>query len=304
MGMNFKQHLMANHKSQQAPLCVGIDPHMAEVERLAYWDGCLGGGAMIPASPAYYVRWFGESLLAAALRCQVGVVKFQLACFEVLGGAGWNELEALVRLARAAGMYVILDGKRGDIHSTMRAYGEMVYERFEAHSATMNPYMGRDVWLAWRPWLQGASARSVYVVWRTSNPSASEFQEHGAPALADHLLQQLFDSCAEHDMMASLGLVVGAGSLTRLRQDTAQLIAQTPLLIPGIGAQGGVAEQGHLAPEPWQIWNVSRGLYGETDPSLHDEHSRAEPPPDDVIDVFEQRIRFFQRYLQQSVAAA
>lgn len=295
--MNLKQRLMAHHKIQPAPLCVGVDPHLDKLLRLVRQEGFMDRGPSMLRSPAYYMRWFGESLLAAAVRCEVGVVKFQLACFEVLGARGWAELEELVKLARAAGMYVILDGKWGDIQSTMRAYGEMIYERMEAHSATINPYMGRDVWLAWKPWLQGE--RSVYVVWRTSNPSASEFQEHGSPALADLILQRLLESFAEHDMMASLGLVVGAGPLARLTQDAAQLIAQTPLLIPGLGAQGGGAGQGHVVPKPWQIWNVSRGLYAETDPALQDEHSRAESPPDDLMEIFEQRIKFFQRYLNR-----
>ena len=292
-------------------LCVGVDPHIREVSRLVHWSG-LERRVPKNSSQAYFMQWFGEHLLRAASQSQVGVVKFQLACFEVLGSAGWVVLEQLVAQAKSAGMYVILDGKRGDIFSTMSAYGAMVYEHMQADSATLNPYMGQDVWLAWQPWLQSAQStqsaevRSVYVVWRTSNPSAHELQNYGTPPLAEHLLDRLLDSFAQHQMLESLGLVIGAQQLAKLSQPAAQRLVDIPLLIPGVGAQGAVIDQGELAIKPWQLWSVSRGLYAlEQAPSVAFQSQQTSSTElgyprgqlDDVVGFFVQRIQWYKQQL-------
>lgn len=263
-------------------LCVGVDPHQQYVSQLAQSYG------LSHLSPLDQVSWFCRSLLRAAQHAHVGVVKFQLALFEVLGSGGYQLLDDLVMCAKAEGMFVIADGKRGDIQSTMYAYGQAFFDRLNVDAATINPYMGSDVWLAWKPWLVRADPKSIFVVWRTSNPSAGEIQDYGQPALADRLLTEFISSCENHHMLDQVGVVVGSGPLCHLTGRSKELVDQMPMLVPGLGVQGGQVGP-HQKNRPWQLWNVSRGLYEP----LSDSHHCA-----DEIEFFVRRIQYHQNKLR------
>ncbi|MFZ9407788.1 MAG: orotidine-5'-phosphate decarboxylase [Burkholderiaceae bacterium] len=149
-----------------------------------------------------------------------------------------DQLEALIRHIhdRHPAVPVILDVKRGDIGSTAEQYARESFERYDADAVTVNPYMGFDTiepWLAW-------PGRGVFLLCRTSNPGGADLQmleTHG---------ERLFERVARlaagpWNTTGQLGLVVGATVPAELAQ-VRSLAPELPLLVPGIGAQGGDIE--------------------------------------------------------------
>lgn len=149
-----------------------------------------------------------------------------------------DQLEALIRHIheRHPEVPVILDVKRGDIGSTAEQYAREAFERYEADAVTVNPYMGFDTiepWLAW-------PGRGVFLLCRTSNPGGADLQ------MLETDGERLFERVARlaagpWNTTGQLGLVVGAtvpAELARVRS----LAPELPLLVPGIGAQGGDIE--------------------------------------------------------------
>jgi len=153
-----------------------------------------------------------------------------------------DQLEALVAYIheRHPGLPVILDAKRGDIGSTAELYAREAFERYAADAVTVNPYMGRDSvepFLAWRD-------KGVILLCRTSNPGGSDLQflevdrvdgAHGKERLYERVARLVADEWNQHGQCA---LVVGATFPDELRR-VRQLVGDIPLLVPGIGAQGG-----------------------------------------------------------------
>ena len=177
--------------------------------------------------------------------------KPQLACFERLGFAGALVLEAVCARARAAGLLVLADGKRGDVPVTAAAYSQALtgatatpfgpVPGLGADAFTANPLLGAD---ALAPLVDGArKARAgVFVLVRTSNPGAADLMdlplETGEP-----LWERLATLVAElgrpgREQINDVGAVTGATApqhLERMRE----LMPRTPFLLPGVGAQGG-----------------------------------------------------------------
>ena len=177
-------------------------------------------------------------------------VKLQLACFERLGGPGWEALERTAALARDHGLLVIADGKRGDVPVTARAYAQALVGEtpgpygavpgLGADAFTANPLLGRD---ALAPLIEAAQAAAAgcFVLVRTSNPGAAELQDAGEPPLHERLAALVTD-LGEHATgdcgLSLVGAVTGAtepGLLARLRE----LMPRAVFLLPGVGAQGG-----------------------------------------------------------------
>jgi orotidine-5'-phosphate decarboxylase len=177
--------------------------------------------------------------------------KPQLACFERLGFAGALALEATCARARAAGLLVLVDGKRGDVPVTAAAYAQALTGSTpspfgavpgqNADALTANPLLGRD---ALEPLVTGARAAGsgVFVLVRTSNPGAADVMdlrlEHGEPLW--ERLAALAVELGERGSagLADVGAVTGATApehLARMRE----LMPHTPFLLPGVGAQGG-----------------------------------------------------------------
>jgi orotidine-5'-phosphate decarboxylase len=181
-------------------------------------------------------------------------VKPQLACFERLGAPGWLALEHVAVHARASGLLVLADGKRGDVPVTAAAYGQALVggtpspfgtvAGLEADAFTANPLLGRD---ALEPLIHAARARGAgaFVLVRTSNPGAADFLDarlETGERLWERLARmvaELGEAGAEGGVgLTDVGAVTGATEpehLTRLRE----LMPRTPFLLPGIGAQGG-----------------------------------------------------------------
>lgn len=204
-------------------LCVGLDP---EIERL---PNIVRGGSVEEA-----LVKFSTALVEATadLAC---AYKPNAAFYEAYGPDGWRALIRTIAMIheRAPHVPVLLDAKRGDLANSSRLYARMVFDTCGADAVTVQPYMGAD---ALEPFLE-RSDRGVFVLCRTSNPGAGELQDilvDGEP-----LYLRVARRVAEHwNARGNCGLVVGAtwpGELRAIRGAAPYL----PILLPGIGAQGG-----------------------------------------------------------------
>jgi len=183
-------------------------------------------------------------------------IKPQLARFEVLGASGHSVLAQVMGHARAHGLLVIADGKRGDIDVTAGAYANSLFggldgpfghiDGLQADLITVNPLMGRD---AIAPFVEVARAAGagVLILVRTSNPGAADLEDlrlEGGEALWERIalmVAELGRSGLGSQGLSDVGAVMGAtvpAHLDRARE----LMGSTPLLLPGIGAQGGRVE--------------------------------------------------------------
>ena len=214
----------------RGPLCVGIDPHPALLEQWGFTDTVNGLEQFALAA-------------AEALAPVVPVVKPQSAFFERFGSRGIAVLEQTVRACRDAGALVLLDVKRGDIGSTAQAYADAYLDRrspLAVDAITASPYLGFG---SLAPMLEKARAHGtgVFVLALTSNPEGPEVQRATVRAggtVAGSVLDQLRAANAGAEPLGSFGAVVGATV-----QDTGEDLAiGGPLLVPGIGAQGGTAD--------------------------------------------------------------
>jgi len=208
-------------------LCVGLDPDPAKLPR------CVRDR---PDAILEFCRAIVDA--TADLVC---AFKPQIAYFAAQRAEA--QLEALIAHIRARhpGVPVILDAKRGDIGSTAEQYAREAFERYRADAVTVNPYMGFD---SIEPYL-GDPSHGVILLCRTSNPGGSDLQalrvgdaDAGAPA-GERLYERVARLAAgPWNRTGQLGLVVGAtfpAELARVRA----LAPRLPLLVPGIGAQGG-----------------------------------------------------------------
>src|ERR687884_766358 len=185
--------------------------------------------------------------LVDAVAPYVVAVKPQVAFFEALGADGVRALEDVCAYARAAGLQVIADAKRGDIGSTARAYAAAYLERSNGREAladamTVNPYLGRD---SLDPFLAACrrEGAGLFCVVKTSNSGGAEVQDL---ALSDgravwHQVAELVadwgaDLVGEHGLSA-VGAVVGA-THPRAIGEARRLLPRSILLLPGVGAQG------------------------------------------------------------------
>ena len=224
--MSFMQSLAAAWKTNDSLLCVGLDPDPAKFP------------AHLKDKPDAIFRFCSEIADATAdLAC---AFKPQIAYFAARRAE--DQLEALIAHIhdRHPGVPVILDAKRGDIGSTAEQYAIEAFERYRADAVTVNPYMGRD---SVEPWM-AYKDKGVILLCRTSNPGGSDLQflkaRVGAEetAIFEHVAQLV---ASEWNTTGQCALVVGAtfpGEIARVRE----IVGEMPLLVPGIGAQGGDIE--------------------------------------------------------------
>jgi orotidine 5'-phosphate decarboxylase subfamily 2 len=226
-----------------APLCLGIDPNLDLLP-----DG-------LPRD-VHGVEAFARGLLEAAADAAVAV-KVNVAFFEAFGAAGWSALERL-RSDVPADHVLILDAKRGDIGSTAERQAASLLGELGADGVTLSPYLGED---AIEPFLAYPD-RLVYVLARTSNPSAGTFQDLGIEGTGQRLHERVGAWVAERWPEPRVGLVVGATAADELLS-LRRLLPGPAFLVPGVGAQCGDVEaavrscHGQLAPG---LVNVTRGI--------------------------------------------
>ncbi len=191
------------------------------------------------------------ALIAAAGPACVAV-KPQVACFERLGPPGWAALDRVAGAARAAGLLVIADAKRGDIGVTATAYAQAffggtptpfgVVPGLGADAMTVNPYMGLD---AMAPFVE---AGGVFVLVRTSNPGAADLEDvptRGDAPVWEQAARLVAELGGAGDGLADVGAVMGATVPEHLER-ARELMPRATFLLPGVGAQGGRVED--LAP--------------------------------------------------------
>ncbi len=240
---------------QYGPLCVGFDPHMERIPAL------FGSG--LPAVEAFFTA------VLSRIEGQCGVIKPQIAFFERFGPPGLAVLQRLCGQAKAAGLMVLLDAKRGDIGSTARAYAHGYLGKdawLDCDAITVNPYMGLDTL---EPFFTTAidNEKGVIVLVRTSNPGAADFEDlpieaaplyqHVAAAVAPFARDQRGPKTG----WSSLMVVVGATAPLEAKRLRVAL-PHCPFLVPGYGAQGAGAAEALAASVDGQgvIVNSSRGV--------------------------------------------
>ncbi len=237
----FFDRLEAARKQKRTVLCVGIDPRP---ERIPQPFHEAAGGDI-----ERLLTDFGMQVLTLA-GPHAACFKPQIAFFERHGLAGLRAYATLVGEARSRDLLVVGDVKRGDIGSTAEAYASAHLEPgadFEVDALTLNPYLGAD---SLGPFIEAAAAngKGMYVLVRTSNPGARDLQELALTDSEDRLFEKTADMVAalgaphvsDTTGLSAVGAVVGATSPeagARLRER----MPQTPLLVPGYGAQGGTA---------------------------------------------------------------
>lgn len=220
--MNFSHALKAAWAERNSLLCVGLDPDPAKFP------------AHLQGRPDAIFSFCREIVDATAdLVC---AFKPQIAYFAAQRAE--DQLEQLIAHIhdKHPGVPVILDAKRGDIGSTAEQYAAEAFDRFKADAITINPYMGRD---SAEPYLARAD-KGVIILCRTSNPGGSDLQflEVGGEKLYERVARLV---SSEWNANGNCALVVGAtfpAEIARVRQ----IVGDLPLLVPGIGAQGGDVE--------------------------------------------------------------
>jgi orotidine-5'-phosphate decarboxylase len=220
--MGFMQALRARWEQADSLVCVGLDPEPAKFPAKFASD---------PDAVFAFCRDIADA--TADYAC---AFKPQIAHFAALGAE--DALARLIAHIHAAhpGIPVILDSKRGDIGSTAQHYASEAFDRYRADAVTANPYLGRD---SLQPFLDRAD-RGVIVLCRTSNPGAGDLQDllvAGRP-LYQHVAEKI---AIEWNTHGNCALVVGATWPEQLREVRA-IVGAMPLLVPGVGAQGGDVE--------------------------------------------------------------
>jgi orotidine-5'-phosphate decarboxylase len=210
---------------------LGLDPDPARV-----WPEAVDAAG--PGAPDAEVVVAQCAALIAAAGPACVAAKPQVACFERLGAPGWGALERVVAAARAAGLLVLADAKRGDIGVTAEAYAQAFLGEppgLDADALTVSPYLGED---ALAPFV--ATGRGVFVLVRTSNPGAADLQDE---VLADGVA--VWERVARIVDALDVDAVVGATAPEHVAR-ARELMPRATFLLPGVGAQGGRVED--LAP--------------------------------------------------------
>lgn len=240
----------------RGPLCVGIDPHP---ELLQAWG--------LPVTADGLARFCDICVQAFA---GFAVVKPQVAFFEAYGSAGFTVLERTTAALRGAGVLVLADAKRGDIGSTMAAYAQAWVGEgpLATDAVTASPYLGFGSLM---PLLEVAAAhdRGVFVLAATSNPEGASIQR----AVIDgrSVAQSVVDAAGTLNRVAggefgSVGVVVGA----TLDQVPDLSALGGPVLVPGVGAQGG---------RPEALASLGGARAGQLLPAVSRDVLRAGPDP-------------------------
>jgi len=223
--MTFLQMLQAAQQRNRSMLCVGLDP-----EPTRFPEAMKGDAARIYDFCARIVDATGDLVIA---------FKPQIAYFAAHRAEG--QLEKLMEHMRRNAPHVptILDAKRGDIGSTAEQYAIEAFERYGADAVTLSPFMGFD---SVAPYLK-YEGKGAFLLCRTSNPGGDDLQAQrlasvpGEPLLYEHVAQL---AQGPWNLNGQLGLVVGATYPAEIERVRA-LAPTVPLLIPGVGAQGGDA---------------------------------------------------------------
>jgi orotidine-5'-phosphate decarboxylase len=209
--MKFTDKLLKASRKNKSWLCIGLDPNPELM-------------------PALYVPQFNKAIIDATSDL-VCAYKPNLAFYEALGAEGFAILEKTVKYI-PGDIPVIGDAKRGDIGNTARAYARALFSVLGFDAATVNPYLGFD---SIEPFINYQD-KGVFILCRTSNKGATDFQDLHTDGLP--LYETVARKAKDWNTYGNIGLVVGATYPEELKK-VRSICPEMPLLIPGIGAQGG-----------------------------------------------------------------
>jgi len=234
--MSYAERLKARLETTGSALCVGLDPRP---------DSTDGG---VDGIPEFLRRVIGETAKYAA------AFKPNIAYFEAMGLRGWEILdEVLGEMPKE--VPVILDAKRSDIGETQKYYARSYFENWGVDAVTLSPFLGYDTLEPFLDW----EGKGIYLLAVTSNPGSADFQRRDCEGKAlFERVGELCDRARSEGRKTTPGLVVG---LTNADGDVLANLPDVPLLIPGLGAQGGSLDSlkgsGRAAAS---VINVSRGI--------------------------------------------
>jgi orotidine-5'-phosphate decarboxylase len=216
--MKFLSKLLAVSRKNKSLLCVGLDPDPKLMPKISVFE-------------------FNRKIIDATSDL-VCAYKPNLAFYEALGIDGLRVLGRTIAYI-PKGIPIIGDAKRGDIASSSEAYARALFETFGFDAATVNPYLGYD---SIAPFIAYAD-KGVFIVCKTSNAGSAEFQdsvcsEPGGISSPRPLFELVAQKAREWNAKGNVWLVVGATHPEQLNR-VREICPELPLLIPGIGAQGG-----------------------------------------------------------------
>ena len=230
--MNFLDKLLASSRQQNSLLCVGLDP---EPKRFP--------AQLQDMTVAKAVTYFCQSIIEATA-LYVCAFKPNLAFFEVLGPKGMYIFQDVLS-AIPKHIPIIVDAKRGDLGNTSRKYATTVFDVYGCDGVTVNPFLGYD---SVAPFL-AFHDKGVIFLCRTSNPGARDFQDllvQGEEGRVRPLYEMIAQRVKSWNTAGNCGLVVGATYPQEL-SNVRSLCPDMPILIPGVGAQGGDLETSVVA---------------------------------------------------------
>jgi len=225
--MSYLDHLRVRAKKANCIVCMGMDPIIEKIP--------------IKGDPCRVIEEFYIHILKEMNKrdSYPAIIKPNIAYFEQYGIDGLNALKSIISQYKSSGIPTLLDAKRGDIGKTSKAYAKSVFEFWDSDAVTIAPYMGSDSVEPFIEWCD--QEKGVYILCRTSNKGAVDLQDlkvDGVPVymkLAENIIRW---------HKPGVGAVVGATYLEELEEISRFFVEskkEIPLLIPGVGSQGGSA---------------------------------------------------------------
>lgn len=254
--MKFIDYLDQTAKKNNSLLCVGLDIDISNIPK-----------KLLDADDPIFT--FNKAIVDATEKL-VCCYKPNIAFYEMYGIYGLESLIKTIDYIKGK-VPVILDAKRGDVRHTAQAYAKAVFDVYKADAVTINPYMGYD---SVKPFMEYRE-KGVFVLCLTSNEGYKDFQATGE----EPLYKRVAKSAKEWNIYNNLGLVVGATQAQDLKE-IREIVGDMPILIPGVGAQGGDLEKsvkyGTDRKGRRAIINASRSIIYASDPQDEAEKLRDE----------------------------
>lgn len=252
--MKFVDFLDKTAKKNNSLLCVGLDVDLSRIPP-----------KFLNSEDPIFL--FNQEIIKAT-QALVCAFKPNMAFYEMYGLYGLSSLTKTIDLIHETGVPVILDAKRGDVGHSSAAYAKSMFQVFKADATTVNPYLGHD---SVQPFLDYPE-KGTFVLCLTSNKGFKDFQIAGTD-------EPLYKSVAKHvkewNHYGNCGLVVGATKPEELKE-IQQLVGDMPILIPGVGAQGGDLETSVKFGGKRAVINASRSILYSADPKTEAKKLRDE----------------------------
>jgi orotidine-5'-phosphate decarboxylase len=221
--MNWREKLSTITSQNNSLLCVGLDTDSGKIPKFLLETS---------KNPLFD---FNKAIIDVT-KDLVCAYKLNMAFYEVGGKKGIEALEKTIHYI-PRNIVIILDGKRNDIGNTAQKYAQSLFDRLKADAVTINPYLGKDGIIPFLDYKDKCS----FILCRTSNPSARDFQD--LTVSSTPLYQIVAQKILEWNTNHNCGAVVGATCPEELRTVRTILGEYIPILIPGIGKQGGDIEK-------------------------------------------------------------